>query len=116
MSSAPAPEGAQEALWRRIIGPPTTRAGRWSAWLVGGVIGLLAATGGLVAAGTADLGWAALLVLALSSAAGVLTAIVAGGIAVTALTQGERSIIVLGPLLFGFVCLLFVAGLVVSPA
>jgi len=52
----------------------------------------------------------------LSSAAGVLTAIVAGGIAVTALAQGERSIIVLGPLLFGTVCLLFVAGLVLSPA
>jgi hypothetical protein len=116
MSSAPVPEGAPEALWRRIIGPPTTRAGRWSAWLVGGVIGVLAAVGGLVVAGAADLGWAAFLVLALSSAAGVLTAIVAGGIAVRAVTQGERSIVILGPLLFGSVCLLFVAGLVVSPA
>jgi len=116
MSTVPAPEGAPEALWRRIIGPPTTRAGRWSAWLVGGVIEVLAAVGGLVTVGTADLGWAAFLVLVLSSAAGVLTAIVAGGIAVTALAQGERSIIVLGPLLFGTVCLLFVAGLVLSPA
>jgi hypothetical protein len=115
MSTAPAPKGAPEVLWRRIIGPPTTRAGRWSAWLVGGVIGVLAAVGGLVTVGAPDLGWAAFLVLVLSSAAGVLMAIVAGGIAVTALKQGDQSIIVLGPLLFGTVCLLFVAGMVVSP-
>ncbi len=117
MSTASASKGASEALWRRIVGPPSTRAGRWSAWLVGGVIGLLAAVGGLVAAGAPDLGWAAFLALVLSSAAGVLIGIVAGIIALTAaLTQGERSIIVLGPLVFGAVCLFFVAGLVVTPA
>jgi hypothetical protein len=116
MSTAPAPEGAPEALWRRIIGPPTTRAGRWSAWLVGGVIGVLAAVGGLVAAGAPDLGWPALILLVLSSAVGVLVAIVAGIIALSAVREGERSIIIAGPLLFGVVCFLFVAGLVVSPA
>jgi hypothetical protein len=116
MSTAPAPEGAPEALWRRIIGPPTTRAGRWSAWLVGGVIGVLAAVGGLVTVGAADLGPTALALLVLSSGAGVLVAIVAGIIALSALREGERSIVIVGPLLFGVVCFLFVAGLVVSPA
>jgi hypothetical protein len=72
---------------------------------VGAVIGVLAAVGGLVIVGAADLGWGALLMLALSSAAGVLTGIVAGGVAVAALAKGERSIIVLGPLVFGTVCL-----------
>jgi len=115
MSTVPAPEGAPEALWRRIIGPPTTRAGRWSAWLVGGVIVLLAAVGGLVVAGAPDFGVVALVVLVLSSAAGVLAAIVAGIIALSALREGERSIVIAGPLLFGVVCFLFVAGLVVSP-
>ena len=115
MSTAPAPEGAPEALWRRIIGPPSTRAGRRSAWLVGAVIGVLAAVGGLVTIGVADLGWAAFLVLVLSSLAGVLAAIVAGGMAVRAVAQGERSIIILGPLLFGGVCLMFVVGIVLQP-
>ncbi len=117
MSTASVSKGAPEALWRRIIGPPSTRAGRWSAWLVGGVIGVLAAVGGLVVAGAPDLGWAVFLALALSSGAGVLIGIAAGIIALTAaLTQGERSIIVLGPLVFGAVCFLFVAGIVVTPA
>jgi hypothetical protein len=103
-------------LLHRIIGPPSTRAGRWSAWLVGAVIGVLAAVGGLVIVGAADLGWGALLMLALSSAAGVLTGIVAGGVAVAALAKGERSIIVLGPLVFGTVCLVFAVGVFVTPS
>jgi hypothetical protein len=78
---------------------------------------VLAGVGGLVAAGIADLGWPVFVALVLSSAAGVLTAIAAGIIALAAaLREGERSIIVLGPLLFGAVCFLFVAGLAVSPA
>jgi hypothetical protein len=106
---------AHEPLWRRIIGPPSTRAGRWSAWLVGAVIGVLAGVGGLVAAGAPDLGWAALVALALSSSAGVLTAIVAGAIAVAAVFRGERSIVVLGPVLFGSTCFFFVLGLILQP-
>ena len=82
MSAGPAREGARRSLLHRIIGPPSTRAGRWSAWLVGAVIGVLAAVGGLVFVGAADLGWGALLVLVLSSASGVLLGIVAGGVAV----------------------------------
>lgn len=106
---------ASEALWRRVIGPPTTRAGRWSAWLIGAVIGVLAAVGGLVAAGAPDLGWGALLALVLSSSAGVLAAIFAGAVAVAAVFRGERSIVVLGPVLFGSTCLFFVLGLILQP-
>ncbi len=53
--------------------------------------------------------------LVLSSLAGVLAAIVAGGMAVRAVAQGEWSIIILGPLLFGGVCLMFVVGIVLQP-
>ena len=116
MSTAPARQGAGRSLLHRIVGPPSTRAGRWSAWLVGAVFGVLAAVGGLVLAGAADLGWAALLVLVLSSAAGVLTGIVAGGVAVAAVAKGERSIVVLGPMVFGTVCLVFAVGVFVAPA
>jgi hypothetical protein len=115
MSTVRASELAPEALWRRIIGPPSTRAGRWSAWIVGAVIGLLAAVGGLVFIGAPDLGWGALVALALSGVAAVMTAIVAGGMALAAFARGERSIIVAGPFLFGAVCLLWVVGLFVAP-
>ena len=116
MSTGPAHEGARRSLLHRIIGPPSTRAGRWSAWLVGAVIGVLAAVGGLVFVGAADLGWGALLVLVLSSASGVLLGIVAGGVAVAAFAKGERSIVVLGPVVFGAVCLVFAVGVFVTPA
>jgi len=114
-STIHASDRAAEPLWRRIVGPPTTRAGRWSAWLVGAVIGVLAAVGGLVLAGAPDLGWGALLALALSSLAGVLVAIGAGVVAIAAVFRGERSIVVLGPVLFGSTCFFFVLGLLVQP-
>lgn len=75
---------------------------------------MLALVGGLIAAGAADMGWGVRLALILSSAAGVLAAIVGGGVAVTALARGERSITLLGPLLFGGVCLLLVLGTIGS--
>ena len=115
MSTTAAREGARRSLLHRIIGPPSTRAGRWSAWLVGAVIAVLAAVGGLVLVGAADLGWGALLVLVLSSIAGVLTGIVAGGVAVASVAKGERSIVVLGPMLFGTVCLVFLVEVFVTP-
>jgi hypothetical protein len=90
--------------------------GRRSAWLVGGVIGVLAAVGGLVAAGAPDLGWAAFAALALASVGGVVAGIFAGAMAVTAVATGERSIVVLGPLLFGAICFVFMVGLVLQPA
>jgi hypothetical protein len=113
MATLEVSEPAPEALWRRIIGPPSTRAGRWSAWIVGAGIGLLAAVGGLVYAGAPDLGWGALVALGLSGIAAVATAIVAGGIALAAFVRGERSIVVAGPFLFGAVCFVWVVGLFV---
>jgi len=104
---------APDALWRRIIAPPSTRAGRWSAWIIGAVIGLLAGVGGLVAAGAPDLGWGALVALGVFGTAAVAIAIVAGGVAVAAIARGERSIVVAGPFLFGAVCFFWVVGLFV---
>ena len=63
-----------------------------------------------MAAGVAEWGWGAQLVLGLSSVTGVVTAVAAGVIAVTALVKGERSIVLLGPLLFGMSCAAFVLG------
>jgi hypothetical protein len=71
--------------------------------------------GGLVAAGVPDLGRGALLALVLSTSAGVLAGIVAGAIAIAAIARGERSIVVLGPLLFGSTCFFFVVGLLLQP-
>jgi hypothetical protein len=79
------------------------------------VIGVLAAVGGLVLVGAPDLGWGALVALALTSLAGVLGAIGAGAVAVAAVCRGERSIVVLGPLLFGSTCVLYVLGLFLQP-
>jgi hypothetical protein len=104
-----------EPLWRRVIGPPTTRAGRWSAWIVGAVIGVLASVGGLVYAGAPDLGAPAVVALVLSSSASVLAAIGAGAMAVAAIVRGERSIVVLGPLLMGSTFLVWAVGLFVQP-
>lgn len=109
VAAAPAPD----PLWRRVIGFPSTRAGRVAAWLSGGVMAGLALAGGLVAAGVPEWGWGAKLMLALGTLAGVSAAVVAGGVALRALVAGERSIVVLGPLLFGVFCLLFLLGLVV---
>lgn len=113
MSIAPAPGGCPEPLWRRVVGFPSTRAGRWAAWLTGGVMAVLALVGGLVAVDFPEWGVAATGVLVIFALAGVLTAIVAGAIALRAVAKGERSIVVLGPLLFGSYCLLFLLGLVV---
>lgn len=84
-----------------------------AAWLTGAVMAVLALAGGLVAAGVPDWGWGARFTLAFGILAGVTAAVVAGGIALKALAAGERSIVVLAPLLFGTLCLLVLLGLVV---
>ncbi|MBM2823442.1 MAG: hypothetical protein HW413_2188 [Thermoleophilia bacterium] len=52
-------------------------------------------------------GWGAGLALWLSGAAAVATAIAAGVMAVVAVVKGERSILLLGPLLFGAFWVMF---------
>ncbi len=100
---------------RRVFALPSTRLGWWAVGLAGGVVALLVVDGVLAAAGVTDWGWGARLALGLSSAAGVATAISAGVLAVTAVVRGERSIIVLGPLLFGAFWVMFVLGEFLSP-
>ena len=115
MSVAPVSSRASEPLWRRVIASPSTGMGRLAAWLAGGGMLLLALDGGLVAAGVPGWGWAAETALVLASLIGLLAAVAAGTLAVGATVRGERSIVVLGPLLFGAFCVAFLLGLV-SPA
>jgi len=71
---------------------------------------LLALVGGISTTDVQDRGWAAQLALGLPGFLAVVTAVVAGGIAVRAILHGERSIVLLAPLLFGGVCLVFLVG------
>ncbi len=102
-------------LWRRVIAGPSTRAGRISAWVTGAAMGVLALIGGLAAADVPDAGWAAQLALGVTGLAAVVAAAVAGGIAIRAIVLGERSVIMLGPLLFGGVSLMFLIGELLVP-
>lgn len=83
--------------------------------LAAGVIALFVVLGTLVGAGITEWGWGARLALGLSAAAGVATAIAAGVIAVIAVVKGERSILLLGPLLFAAFWVMFVLGEFLSP-
>jgi hypothetical protein len=78
-------------------------------------MGVLALIGGLSLAGVPERGWGAQLALGLTGLLAVATAIVAGGIAVRAILHGERSIVLLAPLLFGGVCLIFLVGELLLP-
>jgi hypothetical protein len=62
-----------------------------------------------------DPGWGASLALGLSGAVAVATALAAGVIAVIAIVKGERSLLLLGPLLFGAFWVMFVLGEFLSP-
>jgi hypothetical protein len=108
-------EPAPDPLWRRVIAGPATRGGRLSAWITGAVMGVLALIGGLSAAGVPDKGWGVRLALGLTGLFAVATAVVAGGIAVRAIRYGERSVVLLAPLLFGGVCLIFLVGELLFP-
>jgi len=116
VSSVQAPTGGREPLWRRVIAAPSTSSGRGAAWLAGAAMGVLAAAGGLVALGVPEWSWATRLGLALVALAALGLALGAGGLAVQAIVRGERSVVVLGPLLFGAFCLVFVVGELVAPA
>jgi hypothetical protein len=69
----------------------------------------------LAGSGITDRGWGANLALGLSGAAAVATALAAGVIAGIAVVKGERSILLLGPLLFGAFWVMFVLGEFLSP-
>jgi hypothetical protein len=76
---------------------------------------VLALDGGLVAAGLPAWGSGATLVLALTALSAVLAGIVVGFLALGAIVEGERSLVLLGPLLFAVISLMFVVGELVSP-
>ena len=115
MSVAPAPTRAQGPMRRRVFARPSTRLGWWAAGLAAAVVALLAFLGVLAGAGVPDWGWGARLALGLSGAAGAATAISAGVIAVIAIVKGERSIVLLGPLVFAAFWVMFVLGEFLSP-
>ena len=116
MSVAPVSSRASEPLWRRVIASPSTGMGRLAAWLAGGGMLWLALAGGLVAGGVPGWGPTAASALVLASMVGLLAALVAGGVAVTAVARGERSIVVLGPLLFAAASATFVVEVVAALA
>ncbi len=80
---------------------PHARLGWWAVGLAAGVVVLLVVLGSLAGVGITESGWGARLALGLSGATGVATAISAGVIAVIAIVKGERSLLLLVPLLFG---------------
>ncbi len=100
---------------RRLFALPSTRLAWWAVGLAVGVVALLAFDGALAGAGVPDWGWGARLAVGLSGATGVAAAIVAGVLAVTAFVRGERSVVLIPPVLFGAFWLMFVVGEVVSP-
>ena len=115
MSVAPAPTRAPGPLQRRVFALPSSRLARWAVGLTVGVVVLLAVDGALVGLGVTDWGWGARLAIGLSGAAGVATAITAGVLAVIAVVKGERSIVLVAPLLFGAFWVMFVLGEFLSP-
>ena len=116
MSTARVPMPASGPSWRPVLAWPFTRGGRWAAGLAGVVIVLLPILGALGAAGLTDWGWGARLALGLVGGASVATAISAGVVAVIAVVRSrERSIVLLGPLLFGAFWVMFVIGEFLSP-
>ncbi len=116
MSSAPVPTRASGPSWRPVLAWPSTRAGWWATGLAGGVIALLPLLGAFAGVGVTDWGWGARLALGLSGATAVATAISAGVVAVIAVVRREeRSLVLLGPLLFGAFWVMFVLGEFLSP-
>ncbi len=100
---------------RRFLALPHERLGWWAVGLAAGVVVLLPVLGAIAGFGTADWGWGVRLALGLSGTAAVATALAAGVIAVIAIVKGERSLVLLVPLLFGAFWVIFVLGEFLSP-
>lgn len=109
------PSFPQSSGPRRFLALPHARPGWWAVGLAAGVIALLVVLGSLVGAGITEWGWGARLALGLSGAVAVAIAISAAVIAVIAIVKGERSLLLLGPLLFGAFWVMFVLGEFLSP-
>ena len=95
----------------RFLTWPSTRDGRRAGWLSLAVIGLIVLEGLLVAAGMYD--WSRGVRVALGFVTSVpmlLGAVLAAVYTVLALRHGDRSIVLLWPLLLGAFALMFVVG------
>ena len=116
MSIAPVPRRTPGPPWRPVLGWPSTRAGQWAAGLAGGVVVLFPLLGVLAGANASDWGWGARLALILAGLAGVATALSAGIVSIVAVVRrGERSIVLLAPILLGAFWAMFVLGEFLSP-
>ena len=109
------PGFAESSGSRRFLALPHARLGWWAVGLAASVVVLLPILGLVGAAVITDAGWGARLALGLSGALAVAIALAAGVIAVIAVVKGERSILLLGPLLFGAFWVMFVLGEFLSP-
>ncbi|HWQ25009.1 MAG TPA: hypothetical protein VNK94_12970 [Gaiellaceae bacterium] len=98
----------------RYVASPGTRLAWWALGLDVPAVALLVLAGALAAAGVPDAGGWAQLAVGLTGAAGALVAIVAGALAAVALVRGERSLLLLVPLLLGAFWAVFLVGEVVS--
>lgn len=94
---------------------PSTRDGKRATWLGAGILGLFVFDAILAALGASDCGDGARLVLGVSGGLAMLGAIVSLVFAVRALRKGDRSIVLLWPLLLGVVAVMFVVGEFLSP-
>lgn len=111
MSVSPSPVGAPGPTRSRFLARPSTPTGQRAARLSAGVLGLIVLDAILAAAGAYD--WsrpvrAAL--LGVTSLAILLGSIAATVITVLALRRGDRSIVLLWPLLIGAVAIMFIVG------
>lgn len=108
MSTVPTSAGPSS---HRFLTWPSTRDGKVAGWLSLGALALIVLEGVLVAAGMYDWPPAVRAVLGLLTSMPVLVgAIVAAVYTVKALRKGDRSIVLLWPLVLGAVALMFVVG------
>jgi hypothetical protein len=104
-------------LWRRILGPPRTRAGWWSVALAGAFVVFFVLFQALVAAGQrgGDTFFSnpSLALTILTAGAAAIAGGVTAGVAIEA--KGERSLLVIVVLLLGLFVLTFVLGELIVP-
>ena len=106
-----APASRPEPLRHHFLAWPSTRDGKRAGWLSLAPIGLMTVTGMLAAAGAYD--WSRsvrIAVLAIPTVGMFVCSLVSGGLAVLALRKGDRSLVLLWPLLLGAAVVLFIVG------
>jgi hypothetical protein len=94
----------------RFLTWPSTRTGTRAAWVSLAVVALFAFDALLAAAGAYDWPLGARLVLGISGGLSIVGALAALGLTLQALRKGDRSIVLLWPLLLGSFAVLFVVG------